>query len=307
MSTPSVLHVGSIAGVPQELARAQRRLGIRSDTISFQPHKFQYPVDIYRPTRTPFPLRCLERTAYLHKAAVDYDVLHFHWSSAVPFGLDLPWWRHGGKRVIIHHHGDDVRGRGVGPLFRRYADRFLVSTPDLLKWSPQAVWMPNPIDLERYPYIGVEEHAGPLRIVHAPSDRSVKGTDHVIRAVRELRRDGYDVELILVENLPFEEAARRYRQADVVVDQLLVGWYGNVSVEAMSLGKPVCVYIRKDLLPHLPDLPLVNVTASTLKQELERLAEDIDLRRSLGSRGRAFVEATHDSDKIARFVSEVVY
>jgi len=307
MSSLSVLHVGSIAGVPQELARAQRQQGIKSDTIAFQPHQFRYPVDIYRPTRTPFPLRCLERAIYLQMAVADYDIIHFHWSSAIPLGLDLPWWKHLQKRIIMHHHGDDVRGHGVGPIFRHYADRFLVSTPDLLEWSPDAVWIPNPIDLKRYPYIGVEEHAGPLCVVHAPSDRKVKGTEYVIQAVKELRRDGHDVELLLVENLPFAEAKSLYRKADIVVDQLLVGWYGNVSVEAMALGKPVCVYVREDLRSYIQNDPMLITSRNRLKEDLIQLAGDITLRRQLGLRGRKFVEVFHDAEIIANTISRKAY
>src|SRR6058998_2007963 len=34
--------------------------------------------------------------------------------------------------------------------------------------------------------------------------------------------------------------------ADLLVDQLLTGWYGAVAVEMMALGKPVVCYLRED-------------------------------------------------------------
>ena len=30
-----------------------------------------------------------------------------------------------------------------------------------------------------------------------------------------------------------------YAQADLVVDQVLIGWYGALAVETMAMGKPV--------------------------------------------------------------------
>ena len=42
-----------------------------------------------------------------------------------------------------------------------------------------------------------------------------------------LKREGMPIELLLVENVPFAEAQRMYRRADLLVDQLLVGWYGG--------------------------------------------------------------------------------
>lgn len=300
LEKPSVLHIGSIAGVPQVLSRAQRRMGLESDVLTFQPHQFSYEVDIYAPPRLPFPVIYAEKMISFSKVVDRYDILHFHWNTVIPFGLDLPLWKRRGKRIIIHHHGDDVRGKGESPMYSRFADAILVSTPDLLEWSPDAVWIPNPIDLERYPYIGVEEHPGPLRIVHAPSDRAVKGTAYVIEAVDALKREGYDVELVLVENMPYQEAVEQYKKADIVVDQLLVGWYGVFAIECMALGKPVCVYIREELDSYLHTHPFVSTTLNRLREDIQMLVDRITFRRSLSEIGRRFVEQVHDSDKIAR-------
>ena len=38
----------------------------------------------------------------------------------------------------------------------------------------------------------------------------------------------------------------RYAAADLVVDQLNVGWYGLFSIEAMALGKPCIVRLDAD-------------------------------------------------------------
>ena len=222
----SILHIGSIAGVPQELSRAQRRMGLKSDVMSFQPHPFDYEVDIYRPTRLPFPLRYAERTLSFSQVVGSYDLLHFHWSSLIPFGWDLPLWKILKKQIIMHHHGSEIRNKGECRLFSHFAENILVSTPDLLEWSPRAIWHPNPIDLRKYRFIGSQEHVGATRILHAPSRRSGKGTEHLLRAVKELKREGYEVDLILVENLPHHEALEVYTRADIVVDQLLTGWYG---------------------------------------------------------------------------------
>ena len=296
----SVLHIGSIAGVPQELSRAQRRLGHKSDVISFQPHPFDYEVDFFRPTRLPFPLRYLERLHSISKIVGDYDILHFHYFSVLPFGLDLPLWKMLGKKIVFHYHGDDIRNKGEGMLSRHYAGAVLVSTPDLLAWSPRARWMPNPIDLKKYPYIGVEDQERKLRILHAPSVPKVKGTEYVVKAVEELKAEGYEIELDLVKNMPHQEAMEHYKQADIVVDQLLVGWYGVFAIECMALGKPVCVYIQEGLKSYLPKAsPLLATSVQDIKEDLRRLIEDADLRRAISQEARRFVESNHDSDGIA--------
>lgn len=299
---PSILHVGDIAGVPQELSKAQRRLGLKSDVMSFIPHPFDYGVDLYRPTRLPFPLKYAERLLSLSKVVDDYDVLHFHYSSLVPFEFDLPLWKMLGKRIIMHFHGDDIRNKGEGLICSRFADRVLVSTPDLLAWSRRAVWLPNPIDLNKYQFIGAKEHVGSIKLVHAPSFRTAKGTEHVLKAVDDLQEEGYDVELILVENMAHNEALEQYKRADVVVDQLLLGWYGVFAIECMALGKPVLVYIRNDLYSYLNDMPLIDTTPFKLKEDLKMLIKDASLREYIGIKARKYVEQAHSSDEIAKCV-----
>jgi glycosyltransferase involved in cell wall biosynthesis len=246
--------------------------------------------------------------ASMCKIAGYYDILHFHYFSVLPFAVDLPLWRRQGKRIIFHYHGDDIRNKGEGMLSRRYADAVLVSTPDLLAFSPRAKWIANPIDLRKYPYIGAENRNSRLRIVHAPSAPKVKGTEFVLEAVEGLKREGYEIELNLIKNLPHQEAVEHYKRADIVVDQLLVGWYGVFAIECMSLGKPVCVYIREELKKHLPATrPLVATSPRDIKEDLRRLIEDEDLRNSIGKTARSFVEASHDADKIAEHLINRVY
>ena len=236
--------------------------------------------------------------------ARDYDLLHFHYSSGLPFGLDFPLWRMLNKKVVMHHHGTDIRHKGEHWLYTRLAQRIFVSTPDLLEWSRDAIWVPNPLDLEMYPYVGVKNQQSnemdSIKILHAPSRRRLKGTEHVLSAIKKLKNEGYNIELILVENTPHKEALEYYKRADIVVDQLLIGWYGMLAQECMALGKPVCVYLREDLQGYMPSQPMLNTTVDNLLKNLRMLIEDPHLREDLGKRGRRYVQEVHSSDRIAR-------
>ena len=46
-----------------------------------------------------------------------------------------------------------------------------------------------------------------------------------------------------IEGVPNAEARLRYAAADVVVDQLRIGWYGMFAIESMALAKPVVVHL----------------------------------------------------------------
>lgn len=311
----SVLHIGSIAGVPQELAAAQRRLGMKSDVLSFEFNDFGYRTDFHYPIKLDYscrrsiclsnPLNLLQKMPRLLPIAKNYELLHFHYSSGLPFGLDFPLWRMLHKKAVIHHHGSDIRNKGESRFYSLLAQRIFVSTPDLLQWSRDAIWIPNPIDLELYPYIGAKHRsaksdADSIKILHAPSKRQLKGTEHVLNAIKKLKNEGYRIELILVENTPHKDAIEYYKQADIVIDQLLIGWYGMLAQECMALGKPVCVYLREDLEGYMPFQPMMNTTAKNLVENLRLLINDPHLRTDLGKLGRRYVEQVHNSDRIAR-------
>jgi hypothetical protein len=111
------------------------------------------------------------------------------------------------------------------------------------------------------------------------------------------------VRLDLIEGASHEHATERTRQADVVVDQLNIGWYGGYSVEAMSLGRPVLCHIREEDPGDNPwgdELPIIRTTAQTLCDDLRALIGDPERMRMAASEGRSFVERHHDPRQVAR-------
>jgi glycosyltransferase involved in cell wall biosynthesis len=135
-------------------------------------------------------------------------------------------------------------------------------------------------------------------VLHAPSSRAKKGTEQVIAACKEL-----DVELEIVEGLDHREAFERYRQADVIVDQLNAGWYGIFAIEAMALGKPVVTFLNDEAVRKTEqafgiEIPIVNATAETLAGALQPLVASADERRRIGHASRAYVEEVHDLERM---------
>ncbi len=198
--------------------------------------------------------------------------------------LDLPALRRAGKVIAVTYQGDDARQGdvcrntfaismvdGVEPgyysawsdarkreriaKFARYADLIYGVNPDLMHVLPAAArFIPFAnVDLQDWKP-AVPAAAGNQRplVVHAPSHRGVKGTAHVLAAVTRLHQEGVAFEFRLVEGLSNAAARAVYEQADLVVDQLLAGWYGGLAVEAMALGKPVIAYLRESDLGFLP-------------------------------------------------------
>lgn len=76
-----------------------------------------------------------------------FDIIHIHSEDKTLKILKqtLPYKT---KKIIIHYHGSDIRGRWSEKWDRwKYADKIIVSTPDLLEGSPEcAEYLPNVID-----------------------------------------------------------------------------------------------------------------------------------------------------------------
>ena len=100
----------------------------------------------------------------------------------------------------------------------------------------------------------------------------------MVEAVDNLKAEGHDVELVLVEQLSNLEILELILSVDLVIDQLIVGWYAMFAIESL-VGKPVVCFLRDDLFnlyrakglisPNEP--PLINVAPLNLKEELREL------------------------------------
>lgn len=246
---------------------------------------------------------------------------------------DLPILRLLNKVIVMTYQGDDARqgdycrkNYTISPAnhvdyysaesdawkrrairrVARYADRIYALNPDLLRVLPKGARFLPYANVDPAAWIPADTTANDIPVVvHAPSDRAAKGTNFLLQAVDRLRSEGVRFELVLVENIKRDEARRFYERADLVVDQLLTGWYGGFAVEAMCLGKPVVSYIRREDMTRLPsdlvdELPIIEATPVTITDVLRELLTD---RREqlpeLGCRARRFAEKWHDPRNIA--------
>ena len=327
-----VLHAAAdIAAQASVLAAALRRQGVEAESWAYNVAYTNFPTDRPLPYDNAPPF---ERIWGYLKTSLEamgrFDLLHIHFGRGLfpPRNWDLPIHAAQGTPMVFHFHGCEVRNRDwmlrhreksactecdpfcvparqrqvIGEA-RRFGSAIYVSTPDLLDSVPDAEHLPVALDLEGWaPSEGTAaEGNDEIVVLHAPTNRLIKGTRHIEEALRLAAERNPRIRLDLVENTPWLELRERMRAADVIVDQMFLGWYGLVAVEAMALGKPVLSYIRPDFEDRTGDLPLVRIdSVESLADEVVRLAADSAIRADLGKRGRTYVEATHSADAIAR-------
>lgn len=346
-----VLHCPTdVGGNSWGLSRAERKLGIESDVMVFKSRWFEYQSDInLHLENRSFPVKVLKVLQFFRKSINNYDVFHFNFGQSLidyPYSfnyLDLPLLKRLEKKVIITFQGCDMRRRNYNldnfdiscckecdniscgkyddkkaarlQEALKYADRVFVLNPDLMHYSPRLEFMPyasvDPNEWVLKYDVKKNEGDDEIKILHAPTSRSMKGTKYVLEAYDKLKRKGYPVKLMLAENIPHTKVKEYYSQADIVVDQLLAGWYGAFAVEAMALRKPVLCYLRQcDLDKYIlfkNKIPIVNTTSDTLYDMLVELIENPKLRRDIGEKSRKYVEDVHDPMKIARKLIDEVY
>jgi glycosyltransferase involved in cell wall biosynthesis len=289
------------AGVPWTNAQALRRRGVDARLVVFERYKLHPEADesLEIPRNSLLLGRQARQWAALARLLPRTDVFHFHFGlTLVPQSLQFPILRAAHKKSVMHYLGSDIRGKTPEQLaYGKKADAEVVGSYDAIRWVPEADVIPPGVDLGRIQPAPPSDRARPL-IVHAPSSRRRKGTEHVIAAV-----EGLDADLELVEGLHHDEAFDRYRAADIVVDQLNAGWYGLFAIEAMALGKPVVTFLHDEAVRRTEAafrvrVPIVSATADTLREALRPLVADSAHRRELGAASRAYVEQVHDLERI---------
>jgi len=327
---------GGAAGQPFSTAMAQRELGAKSDAILLFNTKYGYRCHHRYQVEND-----MDRLYVLGRLLKKYDVFHlyggrtifFSWTPSVDKYLDLLLLRMNKKVVVMNFRGSEVRRHSMFKKYNRFnyvdenpsrviskipeklqtelieasanlASGMTVVDPELQDYVPGSVVMPRLIDIEASPQSCDGGNVSPL-VVHAPTRRGVKGTEFVESSVENLRKKGFNFRFQLLENLSNDELKEALLSADIVVDQLRIGWYGVLSVESMARGKAVISYIREDLQDELRnvlggDLPVASANPDTIEGVLEELIVNAEKRASLGRRARFYCEMVHDSVKVGR-------
>ncbi len=294
------------AGVPWQNVEALRRNGVDAKLVVFERYRLHPEADWSLDREGGFIRRQLAQWRAFLQLLPKTDVFHFYFGlTLIPKSFQFPILRLFRKKSVLHFLGSDIRGRSPEELsYSGSADAQIVGSYDAIRWVPDAYVVPPGIDLREFRPVDPSGRERPL-VVHAPSNRARKGTEHVIAACREL-----DVDLEIVEGLHHTEARRRYERADIVVDQLNAGWYGLFAIEAMALGKPVVTSLHADAVARTESafgvqMPLVHATKETLVDALRPLVESPTERARIGAESRAYVEHVHDGDRNAERLIEI--
>jgi glycosyltransferase involved in cell wall biosynthesis len=155
-------------------------------------------------------------------------------------------------------------------------------------------------------------------ILHVPSEPVAKGTDIIKKNFTKLSKKynaskknnaknaknakkNYDFRIL--PPMSHDQLLQEMAKADIIVDQLVIGWYGGQAVEALAMGKIVMAYLEPiylNLVSFSQEIPIVNTNPWSFGNDLENLLKITPLiKNEWAARGRKFVRKVHDSAKIA--------
>jgi tetratricopeptide (TPR) repeat protein len=348
----NVLHLPTaVGGYSWGLAQAEKKIGIDSKVLVAENNWLKYDFDIclYDSNCNKF-FKLFKRAEAFLKTRNKYDIYHFNFgSSLIDFTnykihlIDLPYYK--GKKIMTYNgcdarqkyptmnrvnfsacHQKDcysgvcnsrkldtVRQKRIKKVQEHVYHIFAVN-PDLMHFLPRekTTFLPYAIagwnDIKTTSY-NINKT---IKIIHAPTNKACKGTGFILQALKNLQKKYKNIEIILIENIHYKQALKLYQKAHIVIDQVLVGWYGGFGVEVMKMGKPLGVFIREEDLKFIPtdmakDLKdaIINITPFNIEEQLSKYLDNIDLLYKKSKASLDYIHKWHTPKYVAGLTKKI--
>jgi len=183
----------------------------------------------------------------------------------------------------------------------KYAEKIFVSTPDLLSIVKNAEYIPVFIDIENFysdlkKIEPVKKNNDVIYILHAPSNKRLKGSIYIEKVLENIvKNTNYKIEFLLPKkngtgtySISRYKLFEYYKKADIVIDQMIIGWYGLQAIEALLTENIVISYVDAELKKYLfDDCPVKVVDINNLEkiiiESIEVIKENkINLKKQIG-------------------------
>ena len=199
-------------------------------------------------------------------------------------------------RVASHAKG--IIASGVG-YYLSYKD----------KYPSKTTYIPLAIDTEQHPYVStLQTDTKKIKFFLGMMKGRVvrKGTDVIYRVLKDLEHKyPNDVELTIVESVPFSEYQKLLNSSHILCDQLYSYGLGLNGLIAQSKGLIVAGGADEEvyrLIGETQNKPIIdlNVGESLMLETFERLLDNKANLKELSLKNRAMVVKHHDSRVVAK-------
>lgn len=267
-------------------------------------------------------------------ALYSFDVFIFSYGrSFLIKNLDLPILKLFNKKIIFVFFGSDSRPPYIEKFIKsedkysilqcikntarqknklhqieKYAN-FSINHPPTSHFHEKKIiqWLAVGIP-KKYPLsnnVGSIREDSKIKILHAPSDPVVKGTEKIRKSIQSLQEKGYPIEYIEIVGKPHSTVINELNKCDFVIDQLYsdtpmavfateAAWHGKPSV----VGGYYANYIHSDVLEDMIP-PSLYCHPDNIQDSIEKMIVDESFRNNLGKKAREFVQKIWSPDMVA--------
>ncbi len=321
--------------------RILKRRGYQIDFYGIGKTHFDMPVDFLLKFSNNSLISFFQRVSYFFKILHRYDIWHLNYAEAFFFyPLNLLILKLWGKKIVVTFRGIDIQTdleflpksiyyktasdrwpeyyriqfskkltqRFVKKMRRRvfvhFADKIVLTGPFL---AGQVARYDDIVtyarDIKKKDNFKLRKKGRKISVLHIPSDPVVKGTAEIARVFKSLSQKFPEHSFRILPTMPREKLLDEMAKADIVVDQIIIGWYGGQAVEAMIQGKIVMAFLNPSYLQLVPfgrEIPIWNTNVWSFEQDLETLIKVFpQICQEWQERSHQFVKKYHDVSKIA--------
>jgi len=329
----SVLHVSGLVHVPHYTVRILREHGVLADYLAVGDNPWWSKADFqYQPRRLAFVSVLLEMW-WVWRIVCRYEIVHAHFMVTVSrTGWEWPLLRRMGRHIVVHYRGCEIRNRELNqrlhpqmniceecdyqpricamPVNQRrrqlaasYGSAFLVTTPDMKDFVPDAVHVPffvMPLGAAAVSE-AVPRAKGAWKVVHATNHPGIEGSRRIREAIDEVVRRGYQIQYVQLTGVTHARVLAELADADLSIGKMKMGYYANQQVESMAAGVPTITYLRPEFMTDaLIESGFIFATLDTLAEILEHYLANPQALAAKQAIARQSILALHDNVAIAR-------
>ena len=182
----------------------------------------------------------------------------------------------------------------------------MVSTPDLVRQNPAAVWVPVVVAIDDFAVADRSTPHGPPVVLHLPSKSMMKGSQFIDPTLQALADEGV-IRYRREVNVPHSRVPDLLAESDIFVDQVGMGILGVATIEAMAAGAVVVTDPGPEALQaYGVEVPLVAIDPDTLGDGIRALAADADRWQRLSAAGPGFARTFHDGARSAAAMAKAM-
>jgi glycosyltransferase involved in cell wall biosynthesis len=334
--TNSVLHIGGMIHVIYNTVHILKDLGYKADYLSIYASNTTWAKSDYVFTETKGNKNALwKQFIFFWRVVAKYEVLHAHIMLSISDnGWELPYFKRTGGKIVVHYRGCEIRSReknmALHPhinicqhcehipyickndfwlqryqIIKNYIDYEIVTTPDMKDFVPHATHIPFFSPIKTLPVISHRlkeiSQTSPFNVLHITNQRGIEGTDEIEKIIAELNENNYPITFRHISNLSNDKVLEAYKEADVTIGKMRMGYYANAQIESLFYGVPAITYIRAEFITkEMLNSGLIITNMSELKQTLINLVESPELLLEKKNLAQSTAVLLHSNEAIGK-------